>query len=129
MPALKPVLKYVLGLLFAASGVNHFVNPDFYLKIMPPYLPWHLALVYLSGFFESALGLLLLAPRFERAAAWGLVALLVAVSPANVHMALNPELYPEIPPAVLWLRLPLQLALIAWAYRYTRSPARRGAEV
>ena len=127
MPAPGVILKYVLGLSFAAAGVNHFVNPAFYLKIMPPYLPWHLALVYLSGFSEVALGLLLLVPRFERAAAWGLVALLVAVSPANLHMALHPERYAEIPPLALWLRLPLQLALIAWAYRYTRPAGRRGA--
>jgi uncharacterized membrane protein len=109
--------------LFVLAGLNHFVNPGFYMKIMPPYLPWHLPLVYLSGLFETALGVLLLIPAFTRAAAWGLVALLIAVFPANIHMAVNPQLYPDLTHTALWLRLPLQAVLIAWAYWYTR-PAR-----
>ena len=116
---LKLLSKYALGLLFALAGLYHFVNPAFYLRMMPPYLPYHLFLVYLSGFFETALGVLLLVPRHARLAAWGLIALLVAVFPANVQMALNPQLFPDIPPAALWLRLPLQAVFIAWAYRYT----------
>lgn len=119
MRKLKVVLKYLFAAFFVVAGVNHFVNPAFYLKIMPPYLPWHLPLVYASGVAETALGLLLLTRKFTRAAAWGLVALLVAVFPANVHMALNHGLYPEYSVAALWLRLPLQLVLIAWAYWYT----------
>ena len=66
------------------------------------------------------LGVLLLVPRTSRLAAWGLIALFVAVFPANVHMALNPHLFPEIPPTALWLRLPLQGVFVAWAYRFTR---------
>ena len=121
MHILKIILKYLLCVFFVLAGLNHFINPNFYLKIMPPYLPWHLLLVYLSGFFEVALGGLLLLPTFTRTAAWGLVALLIAVFPANIHMAVNPQLYPEIHPSVLWLRLPLQAVFIAWAYWYTRS--------
>ena len=120
MRLLKSILLYLLGLFFVLAGLNHFVSPAFYLRIMPPYLPWHLPLVYLSGFFEVLLGTLLLWPQVRRPAAWGLIALLVAVSPANVHMALHPELYPEISPALLWARLPLQLVLIGWAYQYTK---------
>ncbi|HEX8336876.1 MAG TPA: MauE/DoxX family redox-associated membrane protein [Pyrinomonadaceae bacterium] len=120
MRKLKIILKYLLCVFFVAGGLNHFANPDFYLKIMPPYLPWHLFLVYLSGFFEVALGVLLLARPYTRVAAWGLIALLVAVFPANIHMAINPQLYPDISPLALWLRLPLQAVLIAWAYWYTR---------
>ena len=82
---------------------------------MPPYLPWHFFLVEVSGVCEIALGLLLLVPLCTRWAAWGLIALLVAVFPANLHMAVHPELYPEIPAAALWARLPLQAVLIAWA--------------
>src|SRR5262249_24343244 len=103
------------------AGVLHFVRPDLYVRIMPPYLPWHLELVYLSGLCEVALGVLLLVPRTTTAAAWGLIALLIAVFPANVHMALNAELYPTIRPVLLWLRLPLQGVLIAWAYWFTRK--------
>jgi uncharacterized membrane protein len=118
---LNLLLKYALGLLFALGGLYHFINPTLYLRMMPPYLPWPLFLVYLSGFFEAALGLLLLVPKYTRVAAWGLIALLVAVFPANVQMALNPQLFPAIPPAALWLRLPLQLVFIAWAYMFTRG--------
>jgi uncharacterized membrane protein len=124
MRKLKTILKYLLCVFFVAAGLNHFINPAFYLKIMPPYLPWHLFLVYLSGFFEVALGLLLLVPALSRAAAWGLIALLIAVSPANIQMAINPELSPDISPVALWLRLPLQAVFIAWAFWYTR-PADR----
>jgi len=125
MRALKSILLYLFAGFFVLAGVNHFINPEFYLKIMPPYLPWHLPLVYLSGVAEVALGATLLLPKVRRFAAWGLIALLVAVSPANVHMALNPELYPEISPALLWARLPLQLVLIAWAYGYAKTPVMR----
>lgn len=123
MRTLKTILQYLLCVVFVLAGLNHFINPALYLKIMPPYLPWHLFLVYLSGFFEMALGVLLLIPAFTRVAAWGLVTLLVAVFPANIHMAVNPQLYPDISPLALWLRLPLQAVFIAWAYWYTR-PAR-----
>jgi uncharacterized membrane protein len=91
MRRIKLVLKYLFALFFVLAGVNHFRNPDFYVKIMPPYLPWHLFLVYLSGFFEIALGALLLVPRQQRVAAWGLMALLVAVFPANIHMAVHAQ--------------------------------------
>ncbi len=113
-------------MLFVVAGASHFVSPASYLRIMPPYLPWPLFLVYLSGFFEVVLGAMLLAPAFTRVAAWGLVALLVAVFPANVHMALHPGLYPEISPVILWMRLPLQAVLVGWAHRYTRPDARQG---
>ena len=88
---------------------------------MPPYLPWHLELVYISGLAEIGLGALLLLPRTTVNAAWGLVALLIAVFPANVHMTMHAELYPFASPLFLWLRLPLQGLLIAWAYSYTRN--------
>jgi uncharacterized membrane protein len=115
----KPILRYLLGVLFVLAGINHFINPNFYLKIMPPYLPWHLPLVYLSGLFEVALGVLLLIPKFTRLAAWGLIALLLAVFPANIHMAINHQLFPEFSPIALWLRLPLQFLFIGLCYWYT----------
>jgi uncharacterized membrane protein len=119
-PALKLALKWQLGALFVAAGANHFANPHFYLRIMPPCLPWHRELVFVSGAFEVLGGVGLLVPRLRVAAAWGLVALLVAVFPANVHMALHPADYPRLAPALLWARLPLQGVFIAWAYWYTR---------
>jgi uncharacterized membrane protein len=113
-------MKWLLGLLFVAAGVNHFANTAFYVSIMPPYVPLHLLDVYVSGIAEVVLGILLLTTRFERFAAWGLVALLFAVFPANLHMALNPELFPAFPPEVLWGRAVFQAPLVAWAYWFTR---------
>jgi uncharacterized membrane protein len=120
--SIKLVLKWLLGILFIFAGLNHFrVAELLYVKIMPPYLPWHLELVYLSGVVETALGVLLLVRKFTILAAWGLIALLIAVFPANIHMALHAELFPVFDPAVLWLRLPLQGVIIAWAYWFTRK--------
>lgn len=109
-------LKYLLVAFFVLGGINHFINAAFYARMMPSYLPWHSFLVYLSGFFEVALGLLILVPTFTRVAGWGLIALLIAVFPANLQMALHHELWPEFSAAKLWLRLPLQIVFIAWVY-------------
>jgi uncharacterized membrane protein len=125
MRRLKLVLKYTLAAFFVLAGLYHFVNPHYYLTIMPPYLPWHLFLVYLSGFFEIVLGVMLMMTKLVRIAAWGMIALLVAVFPANLHMAAHTELYPDIHPIALWVRLPLQAVLAAWAYWYTRGDARQ----
>ena len=119
MSVAKTVSRYILGLVYVFAGINHFVNPAFYLDIMPPYIPWHGPLVFLSGVAEVALGALVLVPRWSALAAWGLILLLIAVFPANLHMALNPERYPDVAPAVLWLRLPLQGVLILWAWWHT----------
>ena len=123
MRRIKTILKYLFALSFVLAGFNHFINTAFYLKIMPPFLPWHRTLVYLSGVIEIALGLLLIIRKYTHVAAWGLIALLVAVFPANIHMAVNQHLYPEYSGTALWLRLPIQLVLIAWAYCYTRQRA------
>ena len=121
MQTLKVVLKYVLVIFFVLAGLNHFLHTDFYVRIMPPYLPWHRFLVYVSGVFEIALGAAVAIPGLTRPAAWGLIALLIAVFPANIHMALHPDLIPEFNPAMLWLRLPLQFVLVERAYWYTLS--------
>ena len=119
MQRLKTASKYLLAIFMIGAGTMHFVRPDFYIKIMPPYLPWHLELVYLSGFFEAALGLLLLVPRFSRLAAWGIIALLIAVFPANIYVYQHQELLPASP-LVHLLRLPLQAVFILWAYWHTK---------
>ncbi len=122
MVTLETLTRFVFGAAFVVAGLNHFRNPGFYVGIMPPYLPWPLALVYLSGVAEAVLGALLLFPTWTVLAAWGLIALLIAVFPANVHMAMHPDLYPSVPPTLLLIRLPVQGLLIAWAYWYTRRP-------
>lgn len=121
----KTSLKLVLGIVLVGAGLNHFLSADFYLRMMPPYLPWHLELVYISGIAEILLGILLLVRRTLAIAAWGIIALLIAVFPANLQMALEPSQFPNIPEIALWLRLPFQAVLIAWAYWYTRSPSSR----
>lgn len=121
MNIIKQIFKWIFGSAFVLAGINHFLNADFYLKMMPPVLPQHLFLIYLSGIFEIALGVLLLIPKFTKLAAWSLIALLLAVFPANIYMAMHTELFPEFNPALVYLRLPLQFALIALAYWFTRS--------
>jgi uncharacterized membrane protein len=119
MKWLKTISRWIFGLLFVLAGVNHFVNPGFYLKIMPPYLPLHLESVYVSGVFEIVLGALLLFKRWAWLAGWGLILLLIAIFPANIYVYQHQELIPGTPILHL-LRLPLQGVLILWAYWYTR---------
>jgi uncharacterized membrane protein len=109
-----------LSLFFVVAGLNHFVDPDFYVVMVPPYLPAHLELVYLSGVLEILGGLGVLIPRVRAVSGWGLVLLLVAVVPANLHMALNVELFPSMSPTILYARLPFQAVFIVWAYWATR---------
>lgn len=121
MKIIKTVLKYILAVALVLAGINHFLNPPFYLRMMPPILPAHLFLVYLSGVFEILFGVLLLIPRFSRIAAWLIIALLIAVFPANIYMATNPQFFPDISQTALYIRLPLQIGLIAWAFWFTRD--------
>jgi uncharacterized membrane protein len=110
------VLLVVASVLYVFAGVFHFVETGSYLKIMPPWIPWHLAMVYISGAAEIAGGIGLLIPGLRRAAAWGLVALLIAVFPANIYMAVNNVQITTnpIPAVLLWARLLLQAVLIWW---------------
>jgi len=118
---------YLMAALYAGAGVLHFVAPAVYARIVPPYLPAPLALVYLSGAAELAGGLGLLLPATRRLAAGGLILLLIAVFPANVYMAQhNAELF-QLPAWLLWARLPLQGVLIWWAWQFARPARQRSA--
>jgi uncharacterized membrane protein len=112
---LKIIGKWLISLSFVAVGVTHFTDPEPFLAIMPQALPWHLELVYLSGFFEIVGGLGLLFPTTQKRAAWGLLALLVAVFPANINMLVNEVYIGDMPQEkwLLWLRIPFQL-IFAW---------------
>jgi uncharacterized membrane protein len=107
--------------LFVIAGILHFTHTRYYLKIVPPYLPWPRELVYLSGVAEMAGGVGVLVPRLRRPAGWGLIALLVAVFPANLYHALHPEQTTgdAVPPALLWARLPFQALFMAWVWQAT----------
>ena len=110
-----------MGVLYLGAGACHLLFPRFYLAIMPDYLPMAPTLVLASGIAEMAGGAGVLVPHTRRAAAWGLVALLVCVFPANLWMAQHAGRYRPIPPWMLWARLPLQIPLLWWAWRTSRS--------
>jgi uncharacterized membrane protein len=119
---MKRLVRWFFTLAFVTTGVLHFMRADLFVSIMPSYLPAHRELVYLSGVFEilGAVGLMI--PTLRRWAAWGLMALLLAVFPANVHMAMHPETFiaKGIPLWALYVRLPVQFLLIYalwWAVR------------
>ena len=124
---MKTFSKYLLALSLVVTGTLHILRPDFYLKIMPPYMPWPLELVYLSGAIGLLLGLLLLLPRCSRWAAWGIIALLIAVFPANLYLYQHQEIMPG-PPLLHLLRLPLQVAFILWAFWHTKGDGRRSGK-
>jgi len=110
-----------LAVFFIYFGIDHFINAEFYLSIMPPAFPLHLEAVYISGLFEILGGVCVLMPSLRRIAGLGLIALLISVYPANIYMAITPEAFPEISIELLYFRLPLQFLFIYWAYSVTRS--------
>ncbi|KZN23378.1 hypothetical protein A4G99_15330 [Haladaptatus sp. R4] len=125
---LERPLLYVMGLFYTIAGVMHFVVPKVYARIVPPQFPKPVVLVYLSGIAEIVLGIGVMIRRTRRLSAWGIIALLVAVFPANVHMAMSGELPDAVPDWAeditrigVWVRLPLQGALVLWAWWYTRE--------
>lgn len=120
MRKIKLLSKIALTMFLVFAGLMHFVQPEFFLKIMPPYLPFPLELVLISGAFEVLLGMSLWIPRLSRVAAWGIIALMLAVFPANIYLFQHQEILPA-PPLVHLLRLPMQAVFILWAYWHTRS--------
>jgi len=120
----KQIFRVILSIFMVTIGVLHFVKPEPFVKIVPPQLPYPLELVYISGFFEILGGVGLLIPFVSPAAAWGLIALFIAVFPANINQAVNNIPIEGIPHNQLlyWARLPFQAVLIAWAWWFTRPP-------
>ena len=116
----KKISLFAMSLFYIIAGINHFIHPMFYKKIMPPYIPWHMLLIYASGMMEILLSILLIPLTTRRIAAWGIIILLIAIFPANINMMLNywneknPDLWITI------LRLPMQIVLIWWAYIFTK---------
>lgn len=111
----RTALRWLLAAFMIAAGVNHFRAPGPYLAMMPGWLPWPGLLSGIAGACEVLGGVGILLPRFRTAAGWGLIALLVAVFPANLHVALAGHMPGfAFSPLTLWMRLPLQAVLIAW---------------
>ncbi|AXR67971.1 DoxX family protein [Leptospira mayottensis] len=117
MPDLKIISLYTMAALYVIAGILHFVWPRFYLRIMPPYIPYPKLVVYLSGVIEIGFGVMLFFPDTRQLGAWGVILLLIAVFPANLyHYQSRKKTDP--PKWVLLLRLPLQFLLIYWAYTF-----------
>ena len=109
----RSVVAVVIGALFIVADSMHFLRTEFYLRMMPPYVPAHLLLVQISGVCEILGGIGLIVPRTRWIAAVGLIALLIAVFPANIQMALHPDAYRDVgPAAAFFVRLPLQFLMI-----------------
>ncbi len=119
----KETLRGVLAVAIIIVGITHFVRPEQYARIVPPPFP-PFPSVYISGFFEILGGIGLIIPFVSVAAAWGLIALFIAVFPANIYMTIHNIKIEGIPHNQLFYiaRLPFQAVLIAWAYWYTRKP-------
>ena len=117
----------VLALLLLSAGLTHFLNPSFFISIVPPFIPWPRLAVGLSGAAELVLGVSLLIPRISRLAAAGAALLFVAVFPANIyHWLGHVQAGGMVAPG--WyhtVRLPLQPLLVAWAWWLSRAPAEK----
>lgn len=123
MNLFKKITIYFMGAAYVYVGTTHFTNVDPFLSIMPDYLPYHLEAVYFSGFCEILFGILLLIPKYRSYAAWGLIALLIAIFPANIHLALNTDAQQalDISQTAAIVRLPFQGIFIGLAYWHTKS--------
>ncbi len=106
---MKKYLCWLFGVLFVSAGINHFVSPQFYMNVMPPYIPWHFELVILSGIIEVVLGMGFLYSKTRKVSAYGIIALLIAVLPAHIFMIQKPEILPNVPVWFLYARFPIQI--------------------
>ena len=117
----KRISIYIMSLFYIQVGIKHFTDPDWFMQIMPPYLPFHIELVYISGAFEIILGIMLLFSKTRYIAAWGLILLLIAVFPANIYLAQTNGSAMGTTPTVAWGRLPFQAVFIALAYWHSKE--------
>lgn len=126
--ALRAAVAFVF-LWFFLGGIAHFVFTEAEMRIVPPYIPWPRGAVLVSGGFELLGAVALLWPPTRRAAAWGLFALTLAVTPAHFYMLQQPELFPSVPYWALVLRLPLQVALLALIAWIASRPVASGSNI
>lgn len=116
----------LMSIFYVRIGVHHFLDPEYFLNIMPPFLPYHLELVYISGFFEILFGILLMFQNTRAFAGKGLIILLIAVFPANIYLAQTNGAALGISPLIAWGRLPFQFVFIGLAYWHTKEQIKRG---
>lgn len=110
---------YLMATLYFLAGLNHFRKPRMYIKIIPAYIPYPKLINYISGLSEILLAVGLCIPLISTSTAWGIIALLIIIFPANIYMYTNENAHFGLPKWLLLLRLPLQIILIIWAYIYT----------
>jgi len=110
----------VMGVFYISIGVSHFTIPIWYVKIVPPYLPYKLELVYISGLFEILFGGMLFFNKTRFLAGWGLILLLIAVYPANIYLAQTNGAAMNTTPLIAWGRLPVQFIFIGLAYWHSK---------
>ena len=113
-----PWHQYLMGILLVLAGMNHFRKPKLYERIVPSYIPAAGTVVMLSGVLEMVLGFMLMNKNSQTEAAWGIIIMLILFIPAHIYMLQNEKASLKLPKWALILRLPLQLALIFWAYQY-----------
>jgi len=118
---IKTISIIIMSLFYIMAGTNHFINPDWYVRIVPPIFPFKTAIVYISGILEIILGSLLIFPKTRFIAGWGLIILLLAVYPANIYVALTNGEAMDITPLIAWGRLPFQFVLIGLAYWHSKA--------
>ena len=116
----KSATIYIMGLFYIVAGVKHFQYPAWFMRIVPPILPFKIALVYVSGFFEVLFGILLMIPKTRYIAGWGLILLLIAVYPANIYLALTNGAAMGTTAIIAWGRLPFQFVFIGLAYWHAK---------
>ena len=121
MKIFKLITIILMAYFYISVGIKHFIDPDWFLQIYPPFLPFGLAAVYISGFFEVLFGVMLLIPKTRYYAGWGLIALLIAVFPANIYLAYTNGAAMDISAATAWGRLPFQALFIALAYWHSKD--------
>ena len=115
----KIITIAIMSAFYIQIGIKHFTDPNWFMPIMPPFLPYHIELIYVSGGFEILFGLMLIFERTRFIAGWGLILLLIAVYPANLYLAFNTDVQKEMNISSFlasWIRLPLQFVFIALAY-------------
>ena len=118
---IKTLSIIIMTLFYIMAGTNHFINPDWYVRIVPPILPFKTVIVYISGILEIILGTLLIFPKRRFIASWGLILLLVAVYPANIYVALTNGEVMDTTPLIAWGRLPFQFVFIGLAYWHSKT--------
>ena len=118
---IKTISIIIMTLFYIGAGINHFINPDWFVRIVPPILPFKITIVYISGIFEVILGCLLIFPKTRFIAGWGLILLLLAVYPANIYVALTNGKAMDTTPMIAWARLPFQFVFIGLAYWHSKG--------